>query len=99
LLDYSSSSITQVEKKQTMKTNKPDSKKEVTTKVKVIAHELLDEQSEKKNDSCQRPVTAAEERIRKGRKSLVATSNRNAKNKVRYIEGTTPLKDGCWLSD
>lgn len=86
-----------------MKTNKPDSKKEVASKVKVLLDEQStkqsDEQNDKQNDSCQRPVTAEEERLRKGRKSLVGTSNRNAKNKVRYIEGTTPLKDGCWLSD
>lgn len=55
------------------------------------------------NTSCQRPLTNEEEKLRKGRKSLVTasgeSSTRNAKNKMRYIEGTTPLKDGCWLSD
>lgn len=60
-------------------------------------------ESVKTDAGCQRPLTSEEENLRKGRKSLVTpsgeSSTRNAKNKMRYIEGTTPLKDGCWLSD
>lgn len=53
--------------------------------------------SEKKQ-SCQTPTTPAQEKLRQGRKSLVTANRAKASNKLRYIEGTTPLKDGCWLS-
>lgn len=48
--------------------------------------------------SCRAPVSPEQEKLRKGRKSLVTTNRDKASNKMRYIEGTTPLKDGCWLS-
>lgn len=53
--------------------------------------------SEKK--SCQQALSTEQEQLRKGRRSLVAPSRGKSTIKFRYIEGSTPLKDGCWLSD
>lgn len=58
-----------------------------------------DNDTSSSDNSCQRPLTSQEEALRQGRKSLVSTLRSDGKNKIRYIEGTTPLKDGCWLSD
>lgn len=43
--------------------------------------------------------TEKKDDIREGRKSLTMPKSYGGKNKVRYIEGTKALKDGCWLSD
>ena len=48
--------------------------------------------------SCQKPLSPEQEKLRQGRKSLVTANRAKASNKLRYIEGTTALKDGCWLS-
>lgn len=43
--------------------------------------------------------TESKKDVREGRKSLTMPKSYGGKNKVRYIEGTKALKDGCWLSD
>lgn len=48
--------------------------------------------------SCRTPISKEQENLRQGRKSLVTANRDKASNKLRYIEGTTALKDGCWLS-
>ncbi len=57
------------------------------------------DKQEKNSNSCNPELTKEEKELRDGRKSLTIPSGNNAKNKIRYVEGTTPLKDGCWLSD
>lgn len=52
-----------------------------------------------KSTSCSIDIPEEEKQLRDGRKSLTMPSGKGAKNKVRYVEGTMPLKDGCWLSE
>ena len=51
-----------------------------------------------REDGCNRPLTPEEDVWRQGRKSTVMPMRGKANSKVRYIEGTTPLKNGCWLA-
>jgi len=53
---------------------------------------------DKDSSSCSLQISGEEEKLRQGRKSLVIPEGKEGKNRLRYIEGTTPLKDGCWLS-
>ena len=50
------------------------------------------------SSSCEPTLTTKEKELRQGRKSLITPGGKDGKNRLRYIEGTTPLKDGCWLS-
>jgi len=57
------------------------------------------EKDDNNKNSCTPDISAEEQALRDGRKSLTMPGGKNAKNKIRYVEGTTPLKDGCWLSE
>ena len=48
--------------------------------------------------TCEPLLNENEKELRQGRKSLITPGGKKGKNRLRYIEGTTPLKDGCWLS-
>ncbi len=49
--------------------------------------------------SCQRELSEQEQQLRQGRRSMVMPMRGKATSKVRYVEGSMPLKNGCWLSD
>ncbi|PVZ68190.1 hypothetical protein [Pelagibaculum spongiae] len=49
--------------------------------------------------SCQRELSEQEQQLRQGRRSMVMPMRGEATSKVRYVEGSMPLKNGCWLSD
>ncbi len=52
-----------------------------------------------KSSSCQRELSEQEQQLRQGRRSMVMPMRGEATSKVRYVEGSMPLKNGCWLSD
>lgn len=60
------------------------------TKGKSAHHSPSEEKTGKTNST---------QAIREGRKSLTMPKSYGGKSKVRYIEDTKALKDGCWLSD
>ena len=80
------------------KTMDKDNKPEQSTSAGTNASKAR-EQSDTDNSACQKDLSDAELELRQGRKSLITPSEKKGKNKLRYIEGTTQLKDGCWLSD